>query len=97
VKNEEAAEKMIADNRSHVRMCCEPTLVYVHLADYNRPVNAQMIDVSKGGLQLQLNQPLPVGTYLTIDTGQVTLHGEVRHCQEQPGHVFVIGVMKRDS
>ena len=87
----------MADNRGQARMCCQPTLVYVHLANYNQPVNAQMIEVSTGGMQLQLSQPLPVGTLLTIDTGQVTVDGEVRHCQPQPNHVFVIGVMRRDS
>ena len=90
------SDQAIADTRrQHVRVCCEPTKVYVHLAGYGRPLDAQMIDVSRGGMQLQINQQLPVGAHVTIDTGMMTVQGEVRHCQLEDG-VYVVGVMRRD-
>ncbi len=95
MKEEEDAGRQIADfRRRHVRVCCEPTKVYVHLAGYAKPLDAQMIEVSSGGMQLQVCEPLPVGTQITVDTGYLTVKGEVRHCQVQPGYFFVVGVMK---
>jgi hypothetical protein len=98
MKQAENAEPVYTvENRRQPRMCCQPTLVYVHLAGYDRPVEAQMIEVSSRGLQLQLNQPLPVGADLTIDTGELKVRGEVRHCQAQPNYCFIIGILKHDD
>jgi hypothetical protein len=55
-----------------------------------------MIDVSSGGMQLQLNEPLPVGAHVTIDTGVLTVQGEVRYCQSEADHVYVVGVMRHN-
>ena len=80
------------NRRRHPRMSCDPTIVHVQSAEYDQPVPAQMLEASHGGLQLQVNEPLPVGSTLLIDTGQITLKGEVRHCQIQPDFAYIVGV-----
>ena len=73
-------------------MSCDPTIVYVQSAEYDKPIPAQMLDASRGGLQLQVNEPLPIGSTLLIDTGQKNKKKKERHNKKQPEFAFIVGV-----
>lgn len=49
----------------------------------NQVLTGEIRNVSKGGTQLQLDQPLGVGSLLKIDYDNNLLLGEVVYCQQQ--------------
>jgi hypothetical protein len=84
------------DRRREVRLPCTVTVVRVHSAEHGLPVTAQLVEVSGFGMQLHTEEPIPVGTRLTIDTGGMKVRGAVRHCVPGPGQSYTIGVLLCD-
>jgi len=58
-----------------------PAIVSVLGAD--QVLTGEIRNVSKGGTQLQLDQPLGVGSLLKIDYDNNLLLGEVMYCQQE--------------
>jgi hypothetical protein len=54
---------------------------------------AYCLDLSSGGLAIQANQPLPIGSYVTLHSAEaeLTLAGWVRHCSPN-GQQYFIGI-----
>ena len=58
-------------------------------------IAATVVDISKGGLRLRLNQSLMPGTLVQIRLGEKLLLGEIRYCTPA-GEEFHAGVRLQD-
>jgi len=63
--------------------------VVIDLNDSQHSVNAVIVDISLGGLQLRSRDVLPVGQICGIRVGcgdllPLSLRGEIRHCNAMP-------------
>lgn len=72
------------------RQLSQPAIVRV-LGNDNQVLNGEIRNVSKGGTQLQLDQPLGIGSLLRVEYDNNLLLGEVVYClQQQP--VWIVGI-----
>ena len=55
--------------------------------------NARALDVSELGLRLEMPEPIPVKSYITLRADKLGIqgHGSVRHCTRRHGK-YIIGV-----
>ena len=90
----ESAKK---DNRQDARY---PTneAVTLSVAPYQQNHAAKILNVSRHGLQLELECPLPDGARVEIltTTPGVVIFGEIRYCN-QTGDLFHLGVLIHDA
>src|SRR4051812_49063407 len=77
--NDKDAEA-VPGQREHTRITCDPTLVHVYLHGCGDPIEAHIVEVSRGGLQLRTDRALSVDTRLRIETGYKSVDGRVCHC-----------------
>lgn len=59
--------------------------VAIDLDDMSRAINAVIVDISLGGLQVRSRDLLPAGQFCTVRVGcadlpPLSLRGEIRHC-----------------
>jgi hypothetical protein len=78
--------------RTENRLGCIPTkgLVYVKKGVDPRP--AEVRQVSKSGLQLVLDQPIPVGSTVAVEFSGMVVEGEIRYWRPNGGDSFDAGV-----
>ena len=69
------------DGRRNERLSCNPTIVQAYVDGRERPVAAQVVEVSKSGVQLVLAEPLPVGGHVRIEIGALIVQGDIRYCK----------------
>lgn len=82
--------------RRDVRFNSNHTTVQAHL-DGREPVTALVVEVSKSGLQLVVEEPLPVGVPVRIEMRGLIVEGDIRHCRPQPDNTsYAVGVLMRD-
>jgi hypothetical protein len=85
-----------ADRRREVRLPCSVTAVRAHMDEHDAPVTAELVEVSSTGMKLHVAEPIPVGTRLTIDTGGMTVMGDVRFCEMHSEQSYTVGLMMFD-
>jgi len=84
------------EGRRDVRFNSTHTTVQAHL-DGREPVTALVVEVSKSGLQLIVEEPLPVGVPVRIEMRGLIVEGDIRHCRPQPDNTsYAVGVLMRD-
>ena len=85
------------DTRRDLRLACDPTVAPAHLDGRQEPVAVRVVEVSKSGLQLSADEPMPIGAIVHIDLGGIMVEGEIRHCQmRSDDHSYAVGVLMRD-
>ena len=58
-------------------------------------LEATIIDVSRSGMQLEVNEPLDVATFVTLDLVGLTVLGSVGNCRPEGEGRFRIGIVTR--
>ena len=92
VKVNAVKARAAADRRSEPRFAANgPALVSLSSVPDARDFNAQVRDVSKSGMRIELDFPIPPGTMIEIDFARLTAIGIVRHCRKYEG-TYSIGV-----
>ena len=82
-------------NRREPRLPCNPTGVHAHLEGSGRHFIGQIVEVSRTGVQIQMDEAVPVGSVMTVEFGGTTLTGDIRHCEPRDGH-FTVGIQTND-
>lgn len=85
------------DGRREVRISCQPAAVQVCLGGSEQAVAALVVEVSTSGLQLLADEPVPVGSPVRIDMGDLIVQGEIRHCERRlDKRSYTVGVKMHD-
>jgi len=84
------------DRRREVRFLCNSSEVRAIAGGRERTISANVVEVSKSGLLLHADEPVPVGTILQIDMGKRIVQGQVRHCDACAGDFYKVGVLVLD-
>lgn len=78
--------------RKEMRWPCEPRPVQAHLDGYDAPLAAEMVEVSRTGVQLHVPEPIPIGALVTVEVGGMIVLGDVRHCDPSPKEYYTVGL-----
>lgn len=70
------------------------TVVWRDASGQEKYVQAKGVDISELGLRLEVPEPLPCQTYLTLGAEKLGLKGNasVRHCMRVRGSRYAVGV-----
>lgn len=82
--------------RKELRWACDPRIVLAHLDGCDEPIEGQVVEVSRAGVQLHVQGPIAVGTLVTIHVGTLVLLGDVRHCDANPNAYYTVGLQTCD-
>jgi hypothetical protein len=82
-------------NRREARLPCDPTGVHAHLKGSGRHFTGRIVEVSRTGVQIQIDEAVPVGSVMTVEFGGTLLTGDIRHCQPRDGR-FTVGIQTAD-
>jgi len=82
-------------NRREARLPCNPTGVHAYIKGSDRHFTGKIVEVSRTGIQLQIDEAVPVGSVMTVEFGGTVLTGDIRHCQPRDGR-FTIGIQTAD-
>jgi hypothetical protein len=82
-------------NRREQRLPCNPTGVHAQLKGSNRHFTGRIVEVSRTGVQIQIDEEVPVGSVMTVEFGDTILKGDIRHCEARDGH-FTVGIQTND-
>ncbi|HVW10244.1 MAG TPA: PilZ domain-containing protein [Bryobacteraceae bacterium] len=82
-------------NRREPRLPCNPTGVRAYLKSLERQFTGNIVEVSRTGIQLQIDEAVPTGSVMTVEFGGTVLEGEVRHCEFRDGR-FTVGIQTAD-
>lgn len=82
-----APTAVVADRRRHPRVAVPGVLRMGHLKPGTTIANAQILDISKGGVSLQFGEPLEAGEHLIFltDASDAPVHCKVLECQPVDG------------
>jgi hypothetical protein len=89
------ADTEINLNRREPRLPCNPTGVRAYVTGSDRHFMGEIVEVSRTGIQLQIDEAVPEGSLMTVELGGTILQGEVRHCQSRDGR-FTVGIQTAD-
>src|SRR3954454_23957624 len=78
------------------RMPCDPSPVRILAEGGLAPVDGYFLNVSKSGLGLCVDRPLPRGVKVTVKTTRLLITGSVRYCLPKAEGSFVIGLQIKD-
>lgn len=78
------------------RLTCAPTETHVYVGETGMPIRAEIHNVSRSGLCLMLDQPIPVGSAVKVELVGMIVTGEIRYCTRTRGDSFRAG-MRIDS
>lgn len=81
--------------RSEPRLPCNPTGIHAFVDGSDRPVAGKIVEVSRTGIQLQIDEAVPVGSRMTVKVGDTVLLGDVRHCRARDDR-FTVGLQTSD-
>ena len=79
-----------------LRLPCTPTGVLAHLDAFDEPVTGHIVEVSRAGFKLHMDNPLPVGSFVTVETGGMTMLGDVRYCYARSDQRHTVGIRTCD-
>jgi hypothetical protein len=82
-------------NRREQRLPCNPTGVHACVDGVDRHFTAKIVEVSRTGIQLQIDEAVPIGSVMTVELGSTVLTGAVRHCDFREGR-FTVGIQTSD-
>ena len=86
----------IDGRRGEIRFATDPTAVKVRLGGRENPITALLVEVSKSGFRLTLNEQVSFGVLICIEMPGFALLGDARHCQPLPGNKsYSVGVKLR--
>ena len=54
-------------SRREPRLACDPTGVRAHLKGSDRHFTGQIVEVSRTGVQIQIDEAVPVGSVMTVE------------------------------
>ena len=77
------------------RLVCAPFETHVYVDETGTRMRAEIHDVSRSGLRLVMDQPIPVGTAVKVQFTGMIASGEIRFCKPR-GEGFEAG-MRIDS
>ena len=85
------------ESRRDIRLACNPTIVQVCLDGYDQSVAARVVEVSKSGVQLLVADPVPVGTQVRVEIGDLLVQGDIRHCKQcADNESWAVGILMHD-
>jgi hypothetical protein len=86
----------IDGRRRDVRFAVDHTVVQVRLGGREQRVTALIVEVSKSGFRLTMDESVPFGVLVCVEMPGFSLLGDVRYCQPLPGNrSYFIGVELR--
>lgn len=79
------------ERRTKSRLLCAELIqvVWIDQSVLQRRRIANLDDISANGACIQLEQPIPCGTTVTLHCGEGELTGTVRHCSYRDGSHFI--------
>ncbi len=84
--------------RRERRLPCTPTSALVEFSDGAQTVEGRVVEVSKSGLRLILENRVPEGESVRIDiAGKMIVTGEVRYCRPDDTGCFETGILTLDA
>ena len=78
------------------RMSCDPSPVRILAEGGLAPVDGYFLNVSKSGLGLCADRPLPRGMKVTVETTRLLITASVRYCLPKARGSFVVGLQIKD-
>ena len=57
------------------------------------PFGANLVDISRSGLGLRLEQNLPMNSWIRVELGPAMVLGEIRHCTPEAGTGYRVGLV----
>ena len=78
-------------NRREPRLPCNPTGVDARLEGSDRLLTGRIVEVSRTGIQIQIDEAVPEGCVMTVEFGGTVLTGDIRHCEACDGR-FTVGI-----
>ena len=82
-------------NRREPRLACNPTGVQARVEGSGRHFIGQIVEVSRTGIQIQIDEAVAVGSVMTVELGDTLLTGDIRHCEPRDGR-FAVGIQTND-
>jgi len=82
-------------NRRESRLPCNPTGIHACVDGSDRHFTGRIVEVSRTGIQLQIDEAVPLGSVMTVELGGTVLTGAVRHCEFRDEH-FTVGIQTSD-
>jgi len=89
---EGSAEAAGRNRRQEMRLPCDPGHVLLESAGHPEPVEGQIVEVSRSGLQLKLRTPVSAGESVRITRAGMIISGQIRYCRPNDAGSFDTGV-----
>lgn len=89
-------EPQVKSTRREPRLPCNPTGIHAYVEGSARPVAGRIVEVSRTGIQLQIEEAVPVGSVMTVEVGETVLTGGVRHCEAREDEHYTVGLETSD-
>jgi PilZ domain len=80
------------NQRREMRLQCDPSKVLLELAENSEPLEAQVVGVSKSGLQLRLGTSVAAGESVRVTHAKMVISGQIRYCRPNDVGAFDAGV-----
>jgi hypothetical protein len=88
-QDDEAAGR---NRRRELRLQCDPANVVLDRTGRHEPVDGQIVEVSKSGLQLRLETSVPAGEAVRVTRASMIINGQIRYCRPNEAGSFDTGV-----
>jgi hypothetical protein len=86
-----APDRRRSARRQEIRMEVKPTPATLCVAA-RLPIEVEIKDVSRSGLGMITQSPVPVGSSVVVVRGALTINGAVRHCRERLDGEYFVGI-----
>jgi hypothetical protein len=80
------------NRRREMRLQCDPANVVLDITGHSEPVEGQIVEVSKSGLQLRLENSVPAGQTVRVTRASMIINGQIRYCRPNDAGSFDTGV-----
>src|SRR5580704_7530587 len=80
------------NRRREMRLQCDPANVVLEITGHPEPVEGQIVEVSKSGLQLRLENSVPGGEAVRVTRASMIINGQIRYCRPNDAGSFDTGV-----
>jgi len=80
------------NRRQEMRLPCDPGSVLLESAGCPEPIEGQIVEVSRSGLQLRLQTPVDAGASVRITRAGMLISGQIRYCRPNDSGSFDTGV-----
>src|SRR5579863_8254783 len=76
------------NRRREMRFQCDPANVVLDITGHREPVEGQIVEVSKSGLQLRLDTSVPAGEAVRVTRASMIINGQIRYCRPNDAGSF---------